>query len=77
MSAVADSITSDDDISGSIEGLECLLLQELFYIYTGNLRRAWLSIRRGLAFAQLLNLQNEFTKPLTKGDPDEIVKKMI
>ena len=68
VSAVAHLVTSDDDLAATIEGLECLILQGIFHINAGNLRRAWISVRRALAFAQLLNLQTEITKPLNEND---------
>jgi hypothetical protein len=68
LSTVANLITSDDDLAGTIEGLECLILQGIFHINAGNIRRSWLSVRRALAIAQLLNLQKEFTKALNEND---------
>jgi hypothetical protein len=66
ISKVADWVTSKDDLISTIEGLECLLLQEFFHISAENIRLAWLSSRRALAIAQLLDLRREFMKPLNE-----------
>ncbi|CZR65240.1 uncharacterized protein PAC_15140 [Phialocephala subalpina] len=68
MSSVASLVTSDDELAGTIKGLECILLQGLFHINSGNIRRAWLSFRRGLTIAQLLGLQKAYLKPLDEVD---------
>lgn len=49
-------VTSDDEIVSSLEGLECLVLQGVYHINSGNPRRAWLSFRRAINFAQLMGL---------------------
>lgn len=49
-------IISDDEYLGSLEGLECALLQSMTYTDIGQLRRGWLTNRRGLVFAQLMGL---------------------
>lgn len=56
----ADSIlTSGEGLVGSLEGLQCLLLQSDFYINTGNLRKVWLILRRAVSLAQMLGLHRQ------------------
>lgn len=62
ISVVTDLVTSDDELVTTMEGLECLLLQGLFHLNAGNLRRAWLSFRRALNIAQLMCLDKDFMK---------------
>ena len=71
--SVTDLVTSKDDYACTLEGLECLLLQSLFYINDGNLRRAWLAARRCLAVAQFLGLQKSYLAFVRKpsGDADQ------
>ncbi|KAF2657845.1 hypothetical protein K491DRAFT_654167 [Lophiostoma macrostomum CBS 122681] len=58
-----------------IEGLECLILEGVFQFNGGNLRRAWLSFRKAMVFAQLMriDLPNpphvQILDPLTKAIP--------
>jgi hypothetical protein len=55
----AESLLSiDEDLGGTIEGLECLTLQTKLYINMGKPRKAWLSIRRSMNFALLLGLHH-------------------
>lgn len=49
-------ITSDDEIAGTVDGIECMFLQGKYYINIGRPRRAWLVFRRAISFAQLLGL---------------------
>lgn len=49
-------VTSNDEMLESLEGLECLVLEGVFHINSGNLRRAWLVFRRAISLAQLTGL---------------------
>lgn len=49
-------VTSKDELLGSVEGLECVMLESLYMANSGNLRRAWLVCRRAMAVAQLFGL---------------------
>ncbi|KAJ5624049.1 hypothetical protein N7510_000358 [Penicillium lagena] len=50
------NVTSDDEMTGSIEGVECLALQGIYEVNAGNLRRSWLLFRKAITIAQLLGL---------------------
>lgn len=50
------NVTSDDELIGNIESIECLALQGIYEVNAGNLRRSWLSFRKAVAIAQLLGL---------------------
>ncbi|KAM0268878.1 hypothetical protein ACHAQH_009892 [Verticillium albo-atrum] len=60
MSRVVDAainlVTTKDELTGSLEGIECITLESLYQDNSGNLRRAWLSIRRAVAVAQMMGL---------------------
>lgn len=56
VSAASDLVTSVDDLVGSLEGLECLILQVWFHGDAGHLRKAWMAGRRALGMAQLMGL---------------------
>lgn len=49
-------VTSNDELIESLEGLECLILEGVFCINSGNLRRAWRVFRRAISVAQLMGL---------------------
>lgn len=56
------NVTSDDDITGSIEGVECLALQGVYEVNAGNLIKSWLSFRKALAISELLGLHRMAVK---------------
>jgi hypothetical protein len=67
---VASLVTTDDTLSSTMPGLECLILQSLFHMNAGQLQRSWITIRRALTVAQLLNLPSEYVKPLDEASFD-------
>ncbi|CAD6447311.1 5fe09b89-7443-4cbe-881c-131efb4b48bf [Sclerotinia trifoliorum] len=56
ISTVSGLVTSDDELVACIQGLECLMLLGLFHMNAGNLRRSWLTFRRGMNIGQLMGL---------------------
>ncbi|KAF4973268.1 hypothetical protein FZEAL_9367 [Fusarium zealandicum] len=62
-------VTSDDDLVGSLEGLECLVLQSLYQSDAGQLRKSWLTCRRALNMAQLMGIDRKSTKSIGSCDP--------
>lgn len=61
--------TSDDKLIGSMEGIECLVLQTVYQVNAGNLRRSWLTSRRAINVAQLMGLHRVSLKTSQEG-PD-------
>ncbi|KAH8775194.1 hypothetical protein F5883DRAFT_411144 [Diaporthe sp. PMI_573] len=49
-------VTKNDKFMGTIEGLECLMIESTYHSNVGNLRRGWLTIRRAMSVAQLMGL---------------------
>jgi hypothetical protein len=49
-------VNNNDALVGTIEGLDNIVLEGYFHIDCGNLRRAWLTMRRAVTVAQLLGL---------------------
>ncbi|KAJ9157271.1 Fungal transcriptional regulatory protein, N-terminal [Pleurostoma richardsiae] len=47
-------VTTNETLLDSVEGLECLILEGLYLINEGNLRRAWLCFRRAVSLAQFM-----------------------
>ncbi|TDZ13952.1 Dehydrocurvularin biosynthesis regulator [Colletotrichum spinosum] len=60
----ASLVTGDDQFLSSLEGLECLLLETVFHINGGSLRRAWLAIKRAIGLAQLMGLHRRNPRPI-------------
>ena len=68
--AVFSLIVHDDELIGTLEGLECLLFQAIFHINAGNLKRAWLTFRKGLSMCQLMGL-HRCTENMTMDAPSK------
>ncbi|KAK3317569.1 C6 zinc finger domain-containing protein [Cercophora scortea] len=49
-------VTTNDELLGSIEGLECVMIESVYQANVGNLRRSWVSSRRAMGIAQLMGL---------------------
>jgi hypothetical protein len=49
-------VTSNENIVGSVEGLECIILEGVFQANGGNLRRAWITFRKAMVMAQLMRM---------------------
>lgn len=49
-------VNNNDALVGTLEGLDNMILEGYFHIDCGNLRRAWLTMRRAVTVAQLLGL---------------------
>lgn len=51
-------VTSQDMLLDSVDGLETLMLEAIYYMNDGNPRGAWLLFRRALAIAQMIGLDS-------------------
>jgi hypothetical protein len=49
-------ITTNDELLGSIEGLQCVMMESMYQANVGNLRRSWVAGRRAMGIAQLMGL---------------------
>ncbi|KAF2679049.1 hypothetical protein K458DRAFT_375445 [Lentithecium fluviatile CBS 122367] len=69
-------VTTNDELLGSIEGLECVMMESVYQANRGNLRRSWVAGRRSMNIAQLMGLtrsdyraQYKVLDPKTKHNP--------
>ncbi|KAL2842387.1 hypothetical protein BJY01DRAFT_264507 [Aspergillus pseudoustus] len=53
---IAQHVISDDELAGSMEGIECLAIYGMYAVNAGNLRRSWLLFRKAITVGQLLGL---------------------
>ncbi|KAI4254306.1 MAG: hypothetical protein LQ352_003162 [Teloschistes flavicans] len=49
-------VTTDDELLGSIESLECVMIESVYQANIGSLRRSWLANRRAMSIAQLMGI---------------------
>jgi hypothetical protein len=66
-------VTTNEELFGSAESLECILLEAVFEKNRGHFRRAWLAIRRAMTAAQLMNLHRNNNLPIAKLDPNSSI----
>ncbi|KAF3074030.1 putative transcription factor gsfR1 [Trichoderma lentiforme] len=57
--AVVKSVTGDDEFIGSIEHVECIMIESMYQHNMGNLRRSWIALRRAITIAQMMGLHRK------------------
>ncbi|KAI9686302.1 MAG: hypothetical protein M1820_010658 [Bogoriella megaspora] len=67
-------VTTNDELLGFLECLECVMLESWYYTHSASLRRGWLANRRAMLIAQLMGLDRsggrvQVLDPDTKSDP--------
>ncbi|KAI1873217.1 uncharacterized protein JN550_003470 [Neoarthrinium moseri] len=77
-------VTTQDRFLGSIESLECVMLETTYYANGGNLRLSWAANRRALHFAQLMGLHRIDSRlryqkidPRTQADPQTMWLRIV
>ncbi|KAM0812223.1 putative Casein kinase substrate phosphoprotein PP28 domain-containing protein [Seiridium cardinale] len=63
-------VTCNDHFIDSVEALHCLLIEGYSLVNTGSLRRAWISFRRALSFAQIMGFHRETATTVKALDPE-------
>lgn len=61
--------TSNDELVGYAEGVECLLLQGYSLANIGSLRKAWITMRRAMSLAQVMGIDRGHTAAFRSCDP--------
>ena len=90
MCRVADTarrlVTTNDELTDSVEGIECIMIESMYYNYTGNIRRSWISLRRAVSIAQLMGLHRgpaswspKILEPQARGgvDPGHLLFRLV
>lgn len=62
-------VTTSEGLLGTMESLECILLEAFYHLNYGNMRRAWLAFRRAMAAAQLMGINRSCGLPVKVIDP--------
>ncbi|KAI0542317.1 hypothetical protein GGR58DRAFT_304280 [Xylaria digitata] len=73
LETVSKFITHNDNIPESVEMIECLVMESQYHNYMGNIRQAWIVLRRAIAMAQLLGIDNTHTLEAQAGSHQESV----
>jgi hypothetical protein len=78
--AAINLVTTREELLGTMESLECILLEAFFHLDNGNIRRAWLAFRRAMVAAQLMGIYHPSNSPVkvidssTNIDPQVMVR---
>ncbi|KAJ5980494.1 hypothetical protein N7481_007792 [Penicillium waksmanii] len=59
-------VTTNEALISSIESLECIMLESLYQVNIGNLRRGWVAGRRALSLAQLMGFHRPDNQAVCK-----------
>ncbi|KAF2501647.1 hypothetical protein BU16DRAFT_613505 [Lophium mytilinum] len=62
-------VTTNEELLGTMESLECILIEGFFHLNCGNVRRAWLAFRRTMGAAQLMGIDRPGIYPVKVIDP--------
>ncbi|KAI1629981.1 putative Zn(II)2Cys6 transcription factor [Exophiala viscosa] len=57
-------VTTNEELLGPMEILECILLEGLYHLNCGNIRRGWLAHRRAMVAAQLSGIHRPRCPPV-------------
>ncbi|KAK4642758.1 hypothetical protein QC761_400430 [Podospora bellae-mahoneyi] len=68
VSKVSQLVTSNDDLVGTAEGLQCLIILGHWHSNAGNIRKAWLIFRKALSLATMVGLSHNGTPALRFAD---------
>ncbi|KAB5545756.1 hypothetical protein GE09DRAFT_967838 [Coniochaeta sp. 2T2.1] len=50
------TVTTNEELMGTVESLECIILEGAYQANSGNLRRSWLAFRRAIVVGQLMGI---------------------
>ncbi|KAJ4349156.1 hypothetical protein N0V95_004851 [Ascochyta clinopodiicola] len=70
-------VTTNEDLTTSVEGIACIMIEATIQNHAGKLHRAWTTLRRAISIAQLIGLHrnqnlasNRFLDPGTRNNFD-------
>ncbi|KAH8905234.1 hypothetical protein BR93DRAFT_775160 [Coniochaeta sp. PMI_546] len=54
-------VTCNDELVGSLDGIECIMMEAMYENNSGNIRRAWITHRRAMVMAQMMGLHRRLS----------------
>jgi hypothetical protein len=79
-------VTTNEELLGSIEGLQCVMIESIYHTNKGSLRRGWTACRRAMSMAQSMGLHRpnsnsqgrfELLDPDTKYSPQHMWLRIV
>lgn len=62
-------VSSNDELVGYAEGVECLILHGYYQVNAGSLRKAWITFRRAINMAQIMGIDRGHSAAFRSCDP--------
>ncbi|KAJ5929340.1 hypothetical protein N7454_007188 [Penicillium verhagenii] len=59
-------VTTNDELTCSVEGIDCIMMESLYHNHVGNLHRAWMAVHRATAVAQMMAIHRGLESPSLK-----------
>lgn len=78
-------VTTNDSLTGSVEGLECIMIEAKYHNYAGQMQNSYMAARRAISVAQVMAIHRGFKSPSLKFlesetrkdfNPDQIMFKL-
>ncbi|KAL4943062.1 hypothetical protein BDV06DRAFT_190770 [Aspergillus oleicola] len=57
-------VTSRDELLGTVEGIECVMMEGSYQANCGNFRPAWIAFRKAMSLAQIMGIHRPNHNPL-------------
>ena len=61
LSIIDEKVLNDDELAGTIDGIECMILRTKYEMNASRIRKAWLLYRRAISLAQVSGLHKRTT----------------
>ncbi|KAL4929710.1 uncharacterized protein BDV17DRAFT_297928 [Aspergillus undulatus] len=62
-------LTSRDELLGTVEGLQCVMIEGSYHANCGNFRAAWIAFRKAMSLAQVMGIHRPGHGPVRYLDP--------
>ncbi|KAJ5635526.1 uncharacterized protein N7484_008839 [Penicillium longicatenatum] len=56
-------VTTNDELTCSVEGIECIMMEAFYHNHSGNLHRSWMTVHRATAVAQMMAIHRGLESP--------------
>ena len=62
-------VTTQDELLGTVEGIECVMMEGSYQANCGNFRSAWIAMRKAMTLAQVMGIHRPGPCPMRFLDP--------
>ena len=65
MHTIDELVLGDDELAGTVDGVECFILRAKYELNCGRIRKSWLTQRRAISLAELAGIPKRPANPMT------------